>query len=243
MSKPGPPTSERDSWLVVEGDDDKFVTIELLGRHGAQWGSHEKGADEHLPFVKSANGIGPLREVIAVQAKSRRRLGMIFDADLEAGDAWTKVRDKLRKIQDPPEWLSPILARIPNLLPAEGLVIEQDRRALGVWVMPDNGARGALEEFLVDLVPSGDVHWEHARASVGAAMSRGVLFPPQYRSKAEVHTWLAWQREPGVPLGRAVKSAYFRHDSAGAAAFVAWFQRMFPSAPKLGDAPSAHLPQ
>jgi hypothetical protein len=142
---------------------------------------------------------------VELKHKHRHRLGVILDADVEeAGVAWSKVRDRLRRIGDPPEWLSPMLAQLPDSLPKEGLVVEQDERALGVWVMPDNGARGALEDFLVDLVPSGDIHWQPACESVAAAMQRGVLFPPQYRAKAEVHTWLAWQKEPGVPFGRAL---------------------------------------
>lgn len=228
MSRTGPPDQNRDRWLVVEGDDDKWVTIELLARHGACWGEPTRAADADLPYVKLANGVDPLRDMVAVQAKSRRRLGAILDADLEAGTAWSKLRDKLRDIADPPEWLSPMLSRIPDVLPADGLVVEEGGRALGVWVMPDNGARGALEDFLVDLVPADDIHWEHARESVAAAVKRGVLFKSQYRSKAEIHTWLAWQKEPGVPFGRAVKSAYFLHDTQLARAFVAWFRRLFP---------------
>ena len=228
MSKVGPPTKERARWLLVEGDDDKWVTIELIARHGARWGDKKIAADEDLPYVESTGGIDQLLKVAPVQAKSCQRLAMILDADLAAGDAWAKLRKALLEIPDPPDWLSSILGQIPDQLPREGLVIEQLSRALGVWVMPDNGARGALESFLVDLVPHADVHWQHARESVAAAVERGAAFPPQYRVKAEIHTWLAWQKEPGVPLGRAVKSAYFQHESAGATAFVAWFRRMFP---------------
>ncbi len=229
MSKTGgPPRKERTRWLVVEGSDDLFVTVELLARHGAFWGDNTREASADLPYVHSANGIDALRDIVAVQAKSRHRLGMILDADLEAGKAWSKARKRLCEIIDPPAWLSPMLAQLPETLPKEGLVVEEGERALGVWIMPDNGTRGALEDFLVDLVPPGDIHWGPACESVAAARQRGVLFPEQYRSKAEIHTWLAWQKEPGVPFGRAVKSAYFLHDAAGAMAFVAWFRRMFP---------------
>lgn len=231
MSPPRIPKKDRNRWLVVEGDDDKWVTIELLARHGSFWGDADREASTDLPYVHSANGIEPLRNLVAVEAKHkhRLRLGVILDADLEAGAAWSKLKDRLRHIDDPPEWLSPMLVQLPDALPREGLVVEQAERALGVWVMPDNGTRGTLEDFLVDLVPSGDIHWGPARENVAAAMQRGVQFPDQHRSKAEVHTWLAWQREPGVPLGRALKSAYFLHNSAGAMAFVGWFRRMFPA--------------
>ena len=156
MSKVGPPTKERARWLLVEGDDDKWVTIELIARHGARWGDKKIAADEDLPYVESTGGIDQLLKVAPVQAKSCQRLAMILDADLAAGDAWAKLRKALLEIPDPPDWLSSILGQIPDQLPREGLVIEQLSRALGVWVMPDNGARGALESFLVDLVPHAD---------------------------------------------------------------------------------------
>lgn len=230
MKTPRSPTNKRDRWLIVEGDDDKFVTIELLARHGAFWGDADREASADLPYIYNAGGIAALLNLVAVEAKHqhRRRLGILLDADLEAGAAWSSVRNRLRRVDDAPAWLSPMLAELPETLPREGLVVEREGRALGVWIMPDNGTRGALEDFLIDLVPAGDVHWSPARESVTAAVERGALFPAQYRSKAEIHTWLAWQKDPGVPFGRAVKSAYFLHDSARAAAFVAWFRRIFP---------------
>lgn len=130
----------------------------------------------------------------------------------------TKSPDKNRR-----HWL---------LVEGEGVVIEHGPSgefAVGVWVMPNNGGTGTLEDFLVDLIPEQDLHWSHARRAVADATNRGAIFKPQYRSKAELHTWLAWQKEPGAPLGRAVESAYFVHDRPPALAFVAWFRRMFPA--------------
>jgi hypothetical protein len=232
----GPPRSDRKRWLIVEGSDDKFVTVELLARHGAFWGSPALEADLDLPYIHDAQGIDKLHKVVAVQAKSQHRFGMIIDADLDASKAWSKLRKLLRAISDPPEWLAKLLAQLPESLPKEGVVVEQGERALGIWVMPDNGARGALEHFLVNLVPAGDVHWEPARDSVAAAQARGVAFSEQHRSKAEIHTWLAWQQEPGVPFGRAMKSSYFIHDAVAAMAFISWFRRMFPEGQKSTQA-------
>jgi len=230
MSRPKIPLKSRNRWLVVEGIDDQYVTIELLGRHGAFWGDADREATSDLPYVENAGGLPKLRDTVAVQAKSleRRRLGMIFDADLDEGKAWRETRKQLQAIDTPPAWLSPMLAALPEVLPKEGLVIEHGDRALGAWVMPDNGASGALEAFLADLVPPSDIHWKYALESVGAAVTRGVAFKPQYRTKAEIHTWLAWQEDPGLPFGSAVKRKMFLHDTALALAFVAWFRRMFP---------------
>ena len=53
-------------------------------------------------------------------------------------------------------------------------------------------------------------------------------FRDTYRSKALIHTWLAWQEEPGTPLGLAVTKRYLDADHALARQFVQWLRRLFP---------------
>lgn len=43
----------------------------------------------------------------------------------------------------------------------------------------------------------------------------------------EIHTWLAWQEEPGKPFGIALKAGYFDHQSPAADHFVDWFTQTF----------------
>ena len=50
-----------------------------------------------------------------------------------------------------------------------------------------------------------------------------------YRSKALIHTWLAWQEDPGTPLGLAVTKRYLDGDHALAQQFVQWLLRLFPT--------------
>jgi hypothetical protein len=50
---------------------------------------------------------------------------------------------------------------------------------------------------------------------------------PTYETKALIHTWLAWQEEPGTPLGLAIKRQYFAGDAPLAAEFVNWLKRLF----------------
>jgi hypothetical protein len=45
--------------------------------------------------------------------------------------------------------------------------------------------------------------------------------------KAQLHTWLAWQDEPGTQLGLAVKRRYLQGDAPLAADFVHWLKRLF----------------
>ena len=71
---------------------------------------------------------------------------------------------------------------------------------VGVWLMPDNRRIGALEDFLKDLIDDSDPLLRHAEKSTAEAKARGARFPEKYSKKALVHSWLAWQEEPGPTI-------------------------------------------
>ena len=93
--------------------------------------------------------------------------------------------------------------------------------------MPDNRRDGTLERFLEDLVRENDKLLPHAKASTRGAKELGARFPEALLVKAELHAWLAWQDDPGLPYGSAIRARYFSHDSHAAKSFVIWFCRLF----------------
>lgn len=66
--------------------------------------------------------------------------------------------------------------------------------------------------------------------SAHEAHQRGARCKPVDHLKSALHTWLAWQEEPGLPFGTALRAQVFRHDSEDALRFVAWFNRLFVDA-------------
>ena len=50
-----------------------------------------------------------------------------------------------------------------------------------------------------------------------------------HKAKARIHTFLAWQEEPGVSMGNAIAKSYLRADSEQAVLFVDWLRRLFGS--------------
>jgi hypothetical protein len=46
-------------------------------------------------------------------------------------------------------------------------------------------------------------------------------------SKANIHTWLAWQEEPGKPMGQAITAKYLNPKSKQAELFVNWLRALF----------------
>ena len=95
--------------------------------------------------------------------------------------------------------------------------------------MPDNRTQGNLEDFLVLLVPSHSTNrlFKHVKTSISSIPTSEILFPPQANSKATIHTWLAWQKEPGKPLGQAITNRFLDPDCLVVDEFVAWLKELF----------------
>jgi hypothetical protein len=75
----------------------------------------------------------------------------------------------------------------------------------GLWIMPNNADEGMLEDWIKSAIhPDEQGLFLHA-GTVVAALSQPQKFKPIHRSKAEVATWLAWQKQPGHGLYRAVE--------------------------------------
>ena len=93
--------------------------------------------------------------------------------------------------------------------------------------MPDNQRDGTLENFLRSLVEDDDPLFPYAEESAKHAKELGAVFSANDTDKAVLHTWLAWQEEPGLPYGTAMRARFFRDDSPAAQAFVTWFRAVF----------------
>ncbi len=116
---------------------------------------------------------------------------------------------------------------IPDEAPRKGFVSMGDRRPrIGIWLMPDNRSPGMLEDFAAALVPEGDALWLVANSTVDGLAEDVRRFRPVHRAKAVVHTWLAWQEEPGTPLGLAIKKRYLEPTMPSGHDFVAWVRRL-----------------
>jgi len=94
--------------------------------------------------------------------------------------------------------------------------------------MPDNQNPGKLEDFLAVLIPPGDRCWPWAeQVTLKAREEYGATFSTLDSIKAQIHTWLAWQEEPGLPFGTAITAATFAHDAMLATLFVRWMTQLY----------------
>ncbi|MCY4174488.1 MAG: hypothetical protein OXF25_10635 [Cyanobacteria bacterium MAG CAR3_bin_5] len=234
------------SKLCVEGPDDVHVVGHLLLRHGIQCfirGSQNDDMAPNAPEIKEMGGKKELLEAIRTAVEERegreknaRSVGFVLDADDDPHSRWSAVRSHLQEIRLSPlqevnlDPTQEIELDMPRIMPPGGYVThvtECDMR-IGVWLMPGHQREGALEQFLEDLVAEDDLLLKLAKSSTREARAKGAMFPDANSAKAVLHTWLAWQKDPGLPYGAAIKAQFFRHDSATAQAFVDWYKSLFP---------------
>ena len=213
------------SQLRVEGGDDNHAIRHLLVRQGIQY--DQKPWPAWLPCITATGGKDELLDDVerSVRASSGRAVGFVLDADLRVQDRWQAISTRLRQAGAMP----------PETIPEDGFVGEsaEYRARVGVWLMPDNRqegeqGEGTLERFLETLVEDADPLLPYAReATTEAKATHGANYPDRDVKKAVLHAWLAWQQEPGLPYGTAIKARFLRHDSPAAEDFVAWFRRVF----------------
>jgi hypothetical protein len=148
------------------------------------------------------------------------RLGIIVDANSDLLARWQAVRNRL---------IASGTVTLPDTPLPEGTIatIDQGYRKLriGIWIMPDNQSLGMLEDFIGQIVPDGDDLWDKAKLNVDEI--ERPRFPEQHKSKAYIHTWLAWQEEPGKPLGLAITFRYLDANTPTAQKLIDFLRRLF----------------
>jgi hypothetical protein len=197
--------------LLVEGKDDEHVFYHLLEHY-------------HVPEqfkIKDKDGVDNLLGTLDVEIEGSglERLGIVIDADTDIQARWQALRNILIQCG---------YVNVPTGPSPEGLIIEQDGRpAVGIWIMPDNTLPGMLEHFIGFLVPLGDTLWPRAERCVEQIPEPERRFQPQHQIKAHVHTWLAWQEDPGTPMGQAITKRYLDAEAQHAKRLMGWVRRLF----------------
>ncbi len=214
-----PPLPESPYRLLVEGSDDKYSVIHLMERHGFDWDDESTPR----PFVSPEGGVEKLLKSASVALKgSYERIGIVLDANSSLADRWAQIRARASQIG----------LALPESPAPGGTVVDgrQPGSRVGIWLMPDNSSSGTLESFLSTLVPAEHPLWIFADQATREARRRGAQCPEKDHLKSVLHTWLAWQEEPGLHLGTALKAGIFETDREGALRFVAWFRNLFVEA-------------
>lgn len=208
--------------LLVEGASEARLIPYLMEANSVVWPNDKAKAPVQ---IRDKGGFENIVDRAVLEAEiretSRRITGIILDADQAFAQRWINIRN----------CCVPYFSALPEEITLDGLIISNcDSQKLGIWIMPDNQSHGMLETFLLQLVPGGEADplLAYARQScVHAKANLNAPYKDTQIRKAEIHTWLAWQDEPGRQLHQAVSEMILNPKSPAAGPFVRWFRELF----------------
>lgn len=154
------------------------------------------------------------------------RLAVVVDADSdEHGGGFTRtVEQFVSKVEN-----YGYQRRATDCVQSTGLLFSHDDglKDLGLWVMPNNGDEGMLENWLAQCVLPDEQMWlGHARSVINS-LPFDRKFKELRRPKAEIATWLAWQEHPGEGLYNALEAGLVDENSPLYKALADWLVRVF----------------
>lgn len=77
------------------------------------------------------------------------------------------------------------------------------------------------------LIPQPNALFDHVETSVAAIPPAHRRLRPVAEPKAIIYTWLAWQKEPGMPPGSAITAGSFDATVTEVDRLVGWLERLF----------------
>jgi hypothetical protein len=207
-------TKEHNRTLLVEGSDDLHVIQALCKKFRVA---------ETFDII-DCKGVNELYKAVPIQFKLSgiRAVGIIVDADVEINNRWESIKNLLSR-----QGFAP-----PDDLPPTGLILtKDDGNKVGVWLMPNNNLNGMLEDFIAFLVPPDDELLPVVDAALADIEDKKLSrYSPAHRSKAKIHTWLAWQESPGVPMGLSITKKYLTTNEETCSRLIKWLQELFREA-------------
>ena len=202
--------------LLVEGNDDQHVVWALCEKHNVP---------ESFDVIdcESVENVLKAFEVRLKISDNNQRIGIVVDADVNLKSRWDSIVSILKKTGKYD------IATIE--LPQDGLILEPTDTIypkVGIWLMPDNNQNGMLEDFMTALAAPDDVLMKKSEDVLTELEKEGIQkYKPVHRSKAKIHTYLAWQDTPGRPMGQAITANILNADSELAMKFVNLLKELF----------------
>lgn len=204
------------SVLLVEGKDDQHVIWSLMEHYNVP----------ETFVVNDCDGIDNLLHEVSLRLTTPtmyKRIGVVMDADVNIRGRY----DALRSILEGTGKYD-----LSQITPSKGgtLVdsLDENYPVIGLWLMPDNRSNGMLEDFVMTLADKEDVLMNESDTVLASLEARSLnRYTSVHRSKAKIHTYLAWQEEPGKPMGQAITAKVLHAESESAKVFVEWIKRLF----------------
>ena len=193
--------------LLVEGQDDLHVVRHICQRHSSDF------SFDIIP----KDSWEKLRDSISVEIKApgREVVGILADADDIPTGQWDSIKDQLGRAG----------IEIEGSSFPQGLIIDQFPK-VGVWLMPDNENPSELEDFVIEMIPDGDMVWPLSQSYIDGIPEQGRQFKEGKRQRAQLYAWLATRQEPRR-MAAAIGTHDLDIDGPLCQKFVDWLKRLF----------------
>ena len=186
-------THQQTRILLVEGPNDKHVVRHIIRR---QFSGDDDGPNEL--DIRDMEGVEQLLEIVGAEiiAPNRQSVGILVDADDDVDARWAAVRRRLLE-----EGIEAPTRPCPN-----GTIIHTEGKPLiGIWIMPDNEAKGELEGFVEQMIPASDQVWPSSQRYVDEIPEEHRKFKEKKSLRAKIHSWLAVRKDPRQ-MGLAIRA-------------------------------------
>ena len=217
--KPSPKPQQ----LLVEGINDRHViwalckkydlpknfSVEIIDPDESQEYREDRGIEELLKYLP-----------VKLDEENLETLGIVVDADRDVQARWQAIRDRLTAFG---------YQNIPSTPEATGWIdLQPELPKIGIWVMPNNKLPGMLEDFVRYLIPPDDKLKPEIDSWLQSIEAKAVNpYSDTRRAKAFIHTWLALQKKPGMPMGLAITAKALSEDSEVVRGFINWLKELF----------------
>ena len=214
--------------LMVEGPDDKHLVYQFCRRHESVFTVHRSGDDVSVTLRNQATDfeildIGNRSELLglirtAVEGSDRPVVGILVDADANFQNCWNEIVNSFNRTA----------IKLPQSPCPTGTIIREQQFSprIGIWIMPNNGSRGEIENFVLEMMPANDTVWPSSQNYIDDIPQCERKFTSDKVDKAKLHAWLATRREPGR-MGAAVGDGDLEVDGHQCQNFLSWLTRLF----------------
>jgi hypothetical protein len=210
--------------LLVEGESDKSFLEEICKTLGLDANVKVALPRDSGRFHNGKEGVFNLLPDLLNQLDDAQitRLAVVVDADSTVnGGGYQHAIDK---VTETVKLHGFTLASNP----VGGVLFQNDDGLadFGLWVMPNNSDEGMLEDWIKSCVhPDEHELFTHAKTVVDTLPQ--TKFKPIHISKAEVATWMAWQKQPGHGIYRAVEDQLIDTNSALFKELCDWLNHVY----------------
>ena len=194
--------------LLVEGEDDEHVVLHLY---------REVHSSEPPFTIENKENYTKLLQGLPVDLKrpGLKVVGILADADDNVEARWLELTKAVKEGG----------RRLPDAPAPSGTIVE-GRTRVGVWLMPDNGRPGELEDFVLELVPSSDRVWPLAERYIDGIPDQERKFKSGKILKAKLYAWLASRRLP-QRMGASITAGDLDVEAPLAQRFARWLSDLF----------------